>query len=781
MTPFQQTSVFTNVYEKWLSSISGDFGRVEFQRSTDRLEGSGNKLRSITLFNKENLRIKKVNFNYGYFSSSYNFNQMSYRLKLKSFSEFGTNDLDSLTHSFSYNENINLPYQTSRAVDLWGFYNGKESNISAFPNITTNYYNTPIVLTNQSDRSADPIFGAANVLTKITYPTGGHREFFYEGNTVLPRPDDQSLEPSSDVYQSFSRDDFVFESNTEPNLKHFFDINTSNPYTVFNYDLSMVCSGAFRIDIFSIAPGDSYGGSLIRSEYTFGSGSLQLGNGNYRVDVFIFTGCQTGNLFQANWIESQQPDQTKVMTPYGQFFARNKTVGGLRVRKISDYDPVSNQTTSTDYFYNFNSINSSLTSGLLTTPVRLVNEYNAVCYPCQYMMLYATSCYPLTSEGGSYVTYPEVRVVENGNGWTDLKFTCVLDDLPSEFVYPIVPVVNSSASYRGKLLEERSYKNDGTLIREKINNYDQVMLSTAFLPAKTIRLFYFDQGGCTDVPIGLPVTSTTLTYQYNQLIISLGGESEIIYDSGRSAEKRSDYSYSFINGIPLLRTAKISNSLGEHREIKYKYVYDNANDFNFSLNTQEESIKNILQTKFFSRPIENVEFVHRLGQSLFSTGTKYSFYPSTTGGYNLGNIKTYTSSNDFRERFFSIYDLRGNIQEKYDADGVKEVILWGYHGAYPVAKIQNSNYSTVSSLINQNILDHPSSDSELNGQIANLRNSLPGAMITSYTYKPLVGMTSSTDTKGMTTYYEYDEFQRLKNVKDQNGNILKNSSYHYKN
>jgi YD repeat-containing protein len=65
--------------------------------------------------------------------------------------------------------------------------------------------------------------------------------------------------------------------------------------------------------------------------------------------------------------------------------------------------------------------------------------------------------------------------------------------------------------------------------------------------------------------------------------------------------------------------------------------------------------------------------------------------------------------------------------------------------------------------------------------MAPLKASLPNAFITSYTYKPLVGMTSQTDAKGMTTYYEYDAFQRLKAVKDQNGNILKQTDYHYKN
>lgn len=54
------------------------------------------------------------------------------------------------------------------------------------------------------------------------------------------------------------------------------------------------------------------------------------------------------------------------------------------------------------------------------------------------------------------------------------------------------------------------------------------------------------------------------------------------------------------------------------------------------------------------------------------------------------------------------------------------------------------------------------------------------AMMTTSTYDPLVGKTSETDANHVTTYYEYDEFNRLKRVKDQYGNILKQQVYHYK-
>lgn len=54
------------------------------------------------------------------------------------------------------------------------------------------------------------------------------------------------------------------------------------------------------------------------------------------------------------------------------------------------------------------------------------------------------------------------------------------------------------------------------------------------------------------------------------------------------------------------------------------------------------------------------------------------------------------------------------------------------------------------------------------------------AQMTTYTYDQLIGLTSMSDAKGMTSFYLYDEFNRLKLVKDQDGNIVKANEYHYK-
>ncbi|WP_233603328.1 hypothetical protein, partial [Pedobacter sp. KBW06] len=54
------------------------------------------------------------------------------------------------------------------------------------------------------------------------------------------------------------------------------------------------------------------------------------------------------------------------------------------------------------------------------------------------------------------------------------------------------------------------------------------------------------------------------------------------------------------------------------------------------------------------------------------------------------------------------------------------------------------------------------------------------ATISTYNYLPQVGTTDQSDSRGQTIYYVYDDFQRLKYIKDQNGHIIKSYEYHLK-
>ncbi len=121
----------------------------------------------------------------------------------------------------------------------------------------------------------------------------------------------------------------------------------------------------------------------------------------------------------------------------------------------------------------------------------------------------------------------------------------------------------------------------------------------------------------------------------------------------------------------------------------------------------------------------------------------------------------------------------------------KTVYIWSYKGEYPIAEIKNATYDEVKNALSElliyrvtNVLIPEENDLKA---INNLRTTLPNALVTTYTYKPLIGITSATDPRGITTYYEYDCSGRLKTVyigeKDNNGNekkrVLNTYDYHY--
>ena len=69
----------------------------------------------------------------------------------------------------------------------------------------------------------------------------------------------------------------------------------------------------------------------------------------------------------------------------------------------------------------------------------------------------------------------------------------------------------------------------------------------------------------------------------------------------------------------------------------------------------------------------------------------------------------------------------------------------------------------------------------LAGPVDEIRIYPVGAEMTTYTYDPLVGLTSINDARGYIQQYEYDDQKRLQHTYDEDGNILTRYEYRYKN
>jgi YD repeat-containing protein len=53
--------------------------------------------------------------------------------------------------------------------------------------------------------------------------------------------------------------------------------------------------------------------------------------------------------------------------------------------------------------------------------------------------------------------------------------------------------------------------------------------------------------------------------------------------------------------------------------------------------------------------------------------------------------------------------------------------------------------------------------------------------MTTYTYSPLIGITSTCSDNNAIQRYDYDAMGRLTRIIDQDGNIIKTAEYHYQN
>lgn len=803
-----------------------DFGNgfVRFNYNSQRCDLLDDKsLDNIEVYSKSNGLIKKLNFGYSYFGNSSGgcnrLTQNTKRLKLISITEECIS-LKKPPHLFEYNQSIQLPDRLSYAQDHWGYYNGKLSNTDLISTFTTTLITGAQVTFQGADRRANTETAQAGILTKIKYPTGGETLFTYESNTVT----DNLVESQPETNERI----LVFGASNETVY------NLPNPYE--STELIIPAEGAeVQFNVSGLSASLWEGCDFVQCIIIRDNNSIpfgQLGNNWNGVKALWPAGRYKLRLLSDCNISAKASFSVtisaKISTTNNSQSNINRAVGGLRIKHIEDKSGIEGQSIVKTYTYHLEK-NPAHSSGVLVnypdygydlgvTSTHL-NDHGEPLGPasnCSYRVRQSFSNYPLATTQGSYVGYNHVTEDLGTNGEKRYTYNAY-SDVSSNF--PFAPSENQDWT-RGFLLSTKDYvrkHNALILVKETINLPTSINQFKAY-GIKVGRDYLSLYNGAM-LPHYQPLPKYSFYPTITELYV-LRQTKEKIYDQNDSTkfiETITDYTYS-PKHLQLIQTKTLTSR--SNQTTKEEIISNKKYPFDYTFNSapsgaEAMGIKNLQDLHVVNAVIEE----HTIKQSINSINNQISGqrivaggittyksdkpYPdklfrleigSPVSGINFGNgsdLKANTfiknANPDVNNSYnpviiFNSYDNNGNITTQQKSNDVKKSYIWGYNFQYPVAEIVGVDYATViaNSSLNQAVLQNSfTSDQDMRVELNKIRIAFPNALVTTYTYKPLIGITSECDINNKNTYYEYDNFGRLKLVRDHDQNILKKICYNY--
>ena len=179
---------------RYLTSIVFPKGTVQFNYANRSDLTNGRRLTGINVFDHNSNAVYDIDLNQGYFdaSDSYYINGVNTsctgvkckRLKLNGIDmngytvrEFDYSN-DKVYYTSPNYDRYELPPRDSYYYDHWGFYNGGIHHGADYKPYAYNH--SPLL--DGMDRGSN-VYNQANILTKVTYPTGGYTAFTYGRNT----------------------------------------------------------------------------------------------------------------------------------------------------------------------------------------------------------------------------------------------------------------------------------------------------------------------------------------------------------------------------------------------------------------------------------------------------------------------------------------------------------------------------------------------------------------------------------------------------------------------
>lgn len=789
-------------YGVTLESIRSDDQRITFIYDATRNDCNDALLTEVRYIDPhQNVTISKFTLDYSqtgcdtYFSNAYSEgNSTPFLSQLFQFT--GTN---TLKHQFIYDRKDKRPPRLSFAQDHWGFFNGKHNSTlipaSAVLDGTENSFTNAT-----ADREVDSSFNSVGLLCKVTYPTGGMDSLIYESNKTNPA-EYGSGGPKHELTCS--------ETGTGEHDTEYKELQFSiDALQKVEIDVSVVCNlGAGACD-----PTHHLG----RVEIL-----MQNGNGVFDSDP-IHTGISTtlitnlgpGNYklkISANGTAVTNNAKLKFYTTVLTATPANKLAGGARVKALLSSDGINKPMIKKYYYGELENLNLSSAQARSHPKysqyfdVRNISSEGLggaalYLFPCyqHVVALHSNSLMNLVLNGNNIVSYATV-VESNGENFEGGGILTRYYDQSDRIAdiswgneIPNAPVTNISVFYNGKVTEESILKkkdNNIFPVKKSVTNYYEDVSSYKVVPGYVVNQKYsmpLDGQFDTTCYSGTTIQNTNfsclflLQYATNSFdmarydVISpwtyVQSTEQIIYDENGQNPLSAVTNYFYQNPLhqQITKTETV-NSKGETITTNYTYPHDYHGTAVYDSMVSHNIITARVET-------------NNLNNGVKLSGNKVNYIDFGNGNYLPASIESYIGTNpSFSNGTFDHYSNKGDLLQYTDKTGVKTSMIWGYNRQYPVAKVIGINYQDASNPLTGNNDEALQSldGNELKTELNRIRTSLPAALVTSYTYKPMVGVTSITDPNNKTNSYEYDAVNRLVTIKDQDGNIVKHNQYIY--
>ena len=648
------------------------------------------------------------------------------------------------------------------------------------------------------------------MLKKIIYPTGGYTIFKFENNKTSYKRDslDLSIMDAADTV-NVSVSALDYETTSQNSMYYIFKKKLILPQTFIKYwgiDYiskagecePMDTNGNYNIDCSRFNIYDLNTNTYVFPiDKTLGIDNylLDLSSGNYEIHIKVkkqeYDYYINNNLAIPDWSIEMKYLVKKELDSYH--------FGGLRIQDITTYDNNNNLTLKKIYSY-VRPDKPNLSSGYFNSyPNHLeIKEAKYAVYggsqSCPlsyfldgYLLNFSSSSYFPLIDLGNYITYTDVEEKEVN----PITNETIYHKYNYSFVEPYFYFPNEPQS---RQWESSNLRNDNSVNMSKSYLYDYHSVVKSVKGIDTSSLNFYTK------PIPAYNCSADIILIDSKSINPVGGKYELFTNyyftqkeevTQDNIKTKTEYFYNNPSHYQLT-TQKTTFPDLSTQTTEYQYAHEKGNSYLTGKNMVGLPLQTMTYESDILKPINKTETIYPSSQT--DADNKTSGLPLPVSVSSL-DLKTNAME---KEIIYNQYDNKGNIQQytlnpDANGNGTPVTIIWGYNQTQPIAKIEGIGYNTLMAVsgISAIIADlqtksaadiDDSTELTLLTALDNFRKNtnLSGYQITTYTYNPLIGVTSITPPSGIREIYNYDSANRLKEVKDVNGNLLKEYQYNYK-